>query len=90
MEIYLVFRTPAVRGATASFRRMWRCNVPVSLRVDGRTASIIKSAGFHNMPDGWTAFEEGAAERLVSDFEAAGYKVFVEGNYPDVLSSKAA
>ncbi|TBY57963.1 hypothetical protein E0H39_29540 [Rhizobium leguminosarum bv. viciae] len=90
MEIYLVFRTPATRGATASFRRRWRGHLPVSLRVDGRTASIIKGAGFSNMPDGWTAFEDGAAERLVTDFKTAGYKVFVEGAYPAALEKYAA
>lgn len=82
MEIQLVFRTPATRGATASFRRR--------MRFDERSASIIKNAGFFNMTDAWTAFEDGAAERLVTDLKAAGYTVFVEGAYPAELEKYAA
>ncbi|WP_168607856.1 hypothetical protein [Rhizobium ruizarguesonis] len=76
-EVVLVFRQPAVRGATASFRRKL-----VSQGREREEVRIIKDAGFFETPDGWTAFHDGAGPAVVQAFMDAGYATAIEGVFP--------
>jgi len=88
-RIILVFRTPATRGATASFRRRFPAHVDGG-RIDREKTNIIRNAGFSDSADGWISFADGAAQAVVAAFEDAGYEVVVEGAFPEHRSKPFA